>query len=180
MKLLSFNSRPQLYDSEPLSRMLEPVPYLFWNFGVWKAVDSSVFWVIVNKVCPTLPFFVVITMAPFEAFSPYKAAAAAPVRTDIDSISSEFKSAIPSDVPDDANSVEPSFPVFSMGIPSITYKTLLDCMMDRAPRMITLEAPPAPDEEALMLTPATFPFNELIKLASLFTDTASPATCCTL
>ena len=53
-------------------------------------------------------------------------------------------------------------------------------MIDFVPRITTLDTPPTPDEEALMLTPATLPLNELIKLGSLLVVTASALTCCTL
>ena len=145
-----------------------------------KASDSSVVCDTVNTVLPAFPFLVVMTMAPLDAFSPYRAAAAAPVKTDMLSISSGLMSAIPSEVPRESNSFPPSPPALSIGIPSITYNTLLDCEIERIPRITTLEAPPTPDEDALMLTPATLPFNELIKFASLLVSKSSPFTCCTL
>ena len=39
--------------------------------------------------------------------------------------------------------------------------------MDLLPRRITFDAPPTPEEEALIVTPATLPVSELMKLASL-------------
>ena len=48
------------------------------------------------------------------------------------------------------------------------------------PRITTFEAPPTPDDEAFMFTPATLPFSELMKLASLLPTISSEFTCCTL
>ena len=131
---------------------------------------------------PSFPFLVVITMAPLAASEPYKAAAAAPVRTDIDSISSGLISAIGSLAPRESNSVPPLFVERpeKMGTPSITYKALDDCIMDFVPRITTFDTPPTPDEDALILTPATFPLKELTKLASLLDVISSVFTCCTL
>ena len=119
-------------------------------------------------------------MAPFAASDPYNAAAAAPVSTDIDSISSGFMSAIGSEVPCDPNSILPSLVAANIGTPSITYKALDDCIIDFVPRITTFEAPPTPEEEALMVTPATFPFNEFTKLGSLLVVSSSAFTSCTL
>jgi len=52
--------------------------------------------------------------------------------------------------------------------------------MDFVPRITTLDTPPTPDEEALIVTPATLPLRALTKLASLCSVTASVLTCCTL
>ena len=52
--------------------------------------------------------------------------------------------------------------------------------MDFCPRMMTFEAPPTPDDDALIVTPATLPLSELMKFASLLAVTASDVTCCTL
>ena len=60
---------------------------------------DSVLLMTVRLNLPSLPFFVVMTMAPLAASEPYKAAAAAPVKTDIDSMSSGLMSAIGSEEP---------------------------------------------------------------------------------
>ena len=50
-------------------------------------------------------------------------------------------------------------------------------MIDLVPRITTFDTPPTPDEEALIVTPATLPLSELIKLASLFLVSSSAFTC---
>ena len=62
----------------------------------------------------------------------------------------------------------------------MTYRAFDDWSIPFVPRMTTFEAPPTPDDEALMFTPATLPFSELMKLTSLFATMSSEATCCTL
>ena len=75
----------------------------------------------VKATRPTFPFFVVITIAPLDALLPYNAAAAAPDKTDIDSMSSGFISAIASVEPCDCISSEPPEALrLYIGIPSIT------------------------------------------------------------
>ena len=71
---------------------------------------------------PSLPFLVVMITAPLAASEPYKAAAAAPVNTDIDSISSGLMSAIGSVVPRESNSDSDSRALRpeNIGTPSIT------------------------------------------------------------
>ena len=76
--------------------------------------------VTVTESCPACPFLVVTTMAPLAASEPYSAAAAAPVSTEIDSMSSGLMSAMGSVVPCDANSVPPSIALVNIGTPSIT------------------------------------------------------------
>ncbi len=49
--------------------------------------------------------------------------------------------------------------------------------MDLAPRMTTFEAPPTPDDEALMFRPATLPLSALMKLAFFTPTISSLATC---
>ena len=76
--------------------------------------------VAVTESCPACPFLVVTTMAPLAASEPYSAAAAAPVSTEIDSMSSGLMSAIGSVVPCEPNSVLPSWALVNIGTPSIT------------------------------------------------------------
>ena len=52
--------------------------------------------------------------------------------------------------------------------------------MDLVPRITTFDTPPIPEEEALILTPATFPLKELTKFTSLLVVMSSAFTCCTL
>ena len=59
-------------------------------------------------------------MAPLAASEPYSAAAAAPVSTEIDSMSSGLMSAMGSVVPCELNSVLPSWALVNIGTPSIT------------------------------------------------------------
>ena len=78
-----------------------------------------------NESCslPSLPFLVVIRITPFAALLPYNAAADGPLNTEILSISSGLKSAIPS-VPAFPSPMIPLsvFPMFVLnnGIPSTT------------------------------------------------------------
>ena len=48
------------------------------------------------------------------------------------------------------------------------------------PRITTLLAPPTPEDELLIVTPATLPDKALIKLASLLVRSSSLFTSCTL
>ena len=74
----------------------------------------------VKATRPTFPFLVVITIAPLDALLPYNAAGA-PDKTDIDSMSSGFISAIASVEPCDCISSEPPEALrLYIGIPSIT------------------------------------------------------------
>ena len=85
-----------------------------------------------------------------------------------------------SDVPCELNSVPADEVGAYIGTPSITYRAFDDWRIDFSPRMTTFEAPPTPDDEALIVTPATFPESELMKLTSLFETISSDDTCCTL
>ena len=98
------------------------------------------------------------------------------------SISSGLKSAIPSLLTRPSPMIPLSRPPLKLkiGIPSITYSTLLSPSIDLAPRMITRVAPPTPLALLEMLTPATFPFNEFTKLASLLRVNSFEPTDCTL
>ena len=82
--------------------------------------------------------------------------------------------------PRESNSVPPPPPKLYIGIPSMTYSAFDDCEMDLLPRSTTFVAPPTPDDEALIVTPATLPDSELMKLASLTVVRSSVLTCCTL
>ena len=136
---------------------------------------------IIIRALPSFPFLVVIKITPDAALEPYKAAAAGPLNTDILSISSGLISDIPSPLgwAEYCPLVSPLF-VLKIGTPSITYKALLSEDIDLVPRIITRVAPPTPDEDALILTPATFPASEFIKLALFTVVNSSPFTSCTL
>ena len=82
--------------------------------------------------------------------------------------------------PFESNSVPPPPPKLYIGIPSMTYSAFDDCEMDLLPRSTTFVAPPTPDDEALMVTPATLPANEFMKLASFTVVISSAPTCWTL
>ena len=60
------------------------------------------------------------------------------------------------------------------GIPSMTNSAWLLWVMDFGPRITTRVAPPMPADEALMLTPATLPLSEFMKLAFFTVFTLSP------
>ena len=75
--------------------------------------------------------------------------------------------------PLESNSCPPSPPRLNIGTPSITYNALLDWSMPFVPRITTLLAPPTPDELVLIVTPATLPESELIRLASFTVVKAS-------
>ena len=51
---------------------------------------------------------------------------------------------------------------------------------DLVPRITTRAEPPAPTADELMVTPATLPTIEFMKLASLTVVISSDLTCCTL
>jgi len=121
-----------------------------------------------------------MSIAPFAASEPYNAAAAAPVITDIDSMSSGFISAMDSVVPRDPNSMLPSLVKLCIGIPSITYSTFEVCIIDFIPRIMTLAEPPTPDELVLITAPATLPARLFTKFADFTVVTASDFTCCTV
>ena len=134
------------------------------------------------SILPSLPFLVVMRIAPFAALLPYKAAAEGPAKTLMLSISSGLKSAMPSLLTRPSPKTPLSEPPLKLnkGIPSITYNTLLLPSIDFAPRIITRVAPPTPLALLVMLTPATLPLSELTKLASLLRVSSSLFTCCTL
>ena len=89
-------------------------------------------------------------------------------------------SAMASVAPRESNSVPPPPPKLYIGMPSMTYSAFDDCEMDLLPRRTTFVAPPTPDDEALIVTPATLPESEFMKLASLTSVISEAATCCTL
>ena len=131
---------------------------------------------------PSLPFLVVIRITPFAALLPYNAAADGPLSTEILSISSGLKSAMPSVValPSPNTSLPVPKVVLNKGIPSTTYNALLSPSIDLAPRITTRVEPPAPPALLLIVTPAILPLRELTKLASLVRTSSSDFTCCTL
>ena len=81
-----------------------------------------------------------------------------------------------SDAPFESNSVPPPPPKLYIGMPSITYRALDDWLMDLFPLKTTLAAPPTPDDEALMVTPATLPERALMKFAFLTSVSRSACT----
>ena len=89
-------------------------------------------------------------------------------------MSSGFRSAIDSVAPLESNSVPPPPPKLYIGIPSITYSAFEDWLIDLFPLSTTFEAPPTPDDEALMVTPATLPERALMKFA-FFTSVSRSA-----
>ena len=82
--------------------------------------------------------------------------------------------------PFESNSVPPPPPKLYIGMPSMTYKAFDDCEIDLLPRSTTFVAPPTPDDEALIVTPATLPANEFMKLASFTVVISSAPICWTL
>ena len=83
--------------------------------------------------------------------------------------------------PRESNSMPPPFDeLLNIGMPSITYSVFDDWRIDFIPRMTTFEAPPTPDDEVLIITPATLPVSEFMKLASLTIVMSDGATCWTL
>ena len=165
---------------EPSASPRVPVPYRFWNLGNTNGFINSMLLEKVADSFPICPRLVVTTIAPLAALLPYIAAAAAPVRKEMLSISSGLISAMASVAPLESNSVPPPPPKLYIGIPSMTYSALLLCSIDFVPRITTLLAPPTPEEEALMTTPAAFPLKLLIKLASFISGILSAPICWTL
>ena len=130
---------------------------------------------------------VVIIIAPFDASEPYKAAAAAPLRTVIDSISSGLKS-LPRDEkskerlaytsalakPDAALNEE-----LFIGIPSTTYNGWLFPEIDvRLLNVTVVEAPGAPPLETTSI-PETLPCKAVMKLSRPESMMSAALTFCT-
>src|SRR4030042_1106935 len=91
---------------------------------------------------PPFPDFVVITITPLLALAPYKAAALAPLRTEIEAISSGARFDIP-----------------PIGIPSITYRGWLLPAMGRFPLISPFASAPTPVLAVVTETPATLPLR---------------------
>ena len=162
-------------------------PYLFCNLGSFKGVSNVVLLDTSIRICPSLPFLVVIISTPLEAALPQRAAELAPFSTVIDSMSSGLSwerasllSFEPSTIivaPPPSMSICPAT-LFCMGTPSITMSGELLPSIDALPRRRILEAPPAPPELGVMTRPALFPCNELMRLASFARVSSSPPTVC--
>ena len=120
---------------------------------------------------PLRPFLVVIRITPLEAREPYKAVAAAPFNTDIDSKSSAFRffRSLPQSCP---------APVFvtslSMIIPSITKIGWLLPPKEVLPRMMIRCEDCGPELPMLICTPATLPCKPLIGLGEFTLAISSP------
>jgi len=125
-----------------------------------------------------------MTITPSAAREPYKAAAAAPFSTDMDSMSSGLMSmtrlpkveavlVIPS-VPE----LPPMTVELSYMIPSTTKRGWLSrpSLAELPPRMIMVEPEPAEPPDWVTLTPATLPARELITLVCLFFNNSSAPT----
>ena len=110
-----------------------------------------------------------ITIAPFAASIPYKAAASGPFKTTILSISSGFKSAerLVKSTPrllkavNDPGASEAKTPVFnvllSIGKPSIIINGWLLPLIELTPRMVMEEEAPGTPDELFTSTPAIRP-----------------------
>ena len=168
--------------SPQLSYTSRLLPYVFWNSGVMYALLNSEEEEKVTWSLPSLPFLVLIRITPLAALLPYNAAADGPLSTEIDSISSGLKSAIPSvpALPSPMIPLSEPMLLLNNGIPSTTYNALLLPSSDLAPRITTRVEPPTPLPLLLIVTPAILPLSEFTKLASLTRVNSSLFTCCTL
>jgi hypothetical protein len=106
---------------------------------------------------------VVITKAPFAALTPYRAVAAPPLRTVIDSISSGFKSIERLEVVTPPTPPDP--PPEIIGIPLTTNKGWLLPVIEALPRIVIKVEAPASPAELIIETPEVRP-------AKLFTISA--------
>ena len=132
---------------------------------------------------------VVIMMTPSLAREPYKAAAVAPLRMVMLSMSSGLMLESPSPpsevLPPPRTPMELSAAalpglvpklVLSMGTPLTTISGLFCPEMEDCPRMRILEVPAGPVPKPEMFTPATLPCRVFIKLGERFSVRASPPT----
>ena len=149
--------------------------------GVTKGVSKRVLLDTLILAFPSFPFLVVIISTPLAAALPYSAAALAPFKTVMFSISSGLifdKISPPSVVlpPDNRASVICVEAGLAIGTPSITINGEFSPKTAAFPRSSNLEEPPAPVELGVMTNPAVLPCNALIKLASLALVNSSPPT----
>ncbi|EJW91787.1 hypothetical protein EVA_20107 [gut metagenome] len=95
---------------------------MFWNSGRTNGLESSTEEATFTRKDPSFPFFVLIKITPLAALAPYKAAADGPVNTEMLSISSGLKFAIPSleDLLSNALPSPSRLAWLPTGIPSIT------------------------------------------------------------
>ncbi|MNX53659.1 hypothetical protein D3C86_843610 [compost metagenome] len=110
-------------------------------------------------------FFVVINITPFAASDPYKAAAFAPFKTSMFSISSGLM--LFTGLPKSRSPFSPD--PFSTGMPSITNKGWLFPVSELLPLKTTRVDAPGPPPEMICI-PATLPAsmsNKLLPLASV-------------
>ena len=135
---------------------------------------------------PSPLVLVVIIITPSFAREPYKAAAVAPFKTLILSISSGLMLESPSPpsevLPPPRTPIELSAPalpgfvpklVLSIGTPFTTISGLFCPEMEDCPLILILEVPPGPVPKAEMFTPAIFPCKAFIKLGERFSVIAS-------
>jgi len=117
------------------------------------------------------PVLVLIWMTPLEARVPYSAAAAGPLRTEMDSMSSGLTSIAPFPKSTSINPLASSLTTFSkvvllIGIPSTTNRGLV-LVKELSPRMVMRVVEPTPVDPPVMVTPATRPARLSKKLALL-------------
>ena len=99
---------------------------------------------------PNCAFLVLITITPFEPLFPYSAIAAASFKTEVDSISFGF--------------IDLKLSLLD-GKPSITYKGSELPVMVPTPLIITVDLAPGWPVEAVILTPANWPWSVFITFA---------------
>src|SRR5258708_39997403 len=123
------------------------------------------------------PFFVVMITTPLAARDPYKAVAAPPLSTLMDSIIFGSISLARLVVPPALN--EPSglpASLLSIGTPSITNKAVLSPTNELLPRIVIWAELPGIPLELVTWTPATFPASALTRLSCLASTSEDPLT----
>ena len=132
-----------------------PPPYSFWFTGKIETELIDVEWLTSKLVSPFLAVFDVIIITPLLASAPYKAVAAAPLRTEILSILSTFISDIEYTL-----------------TPSTTYSIFVSPLKRKNPlSKVELEPP-------IIWTPATLPVNAMLRSTCLLSAITSPPTVC--
>src|SRR5690606_35622626 len=131
---------------------------------------------------PVPLFLVLIMITPSLALDPYKAEAAAPFNTVIDTISSGLIVLKPSPLSEvrllPLSDVSPLAPklVLSIGTPLTTIKGELCPPKEDCPRIRILLVPAGPDPKEVILTPANLPCKAFIKLEERLTVISSVST----